>query len=59
LTRNKNVTGTAGVLERAAAQGMLDLKDAFERLKATDFWISGRLLDQRLQLFNQLSRDKP
>jgi predicted nucleic acid-binding protein len=51
-----NVAGTVRVLEWAAAAGLLELKDAFERLKQTDFWISHRLLDQRLKLFEQQRR---
>lgn len=53
VARNLNAVGTIRVLERAAAEKMLDLKDAFERVKKTDFWISHRLLDQRLKLFEQ------
>jgi len=30
---------------------LLDLKDAFDRVKLTDFWISDRFLDERLKLF--------
>lgn len=44
------VTGTIGVLELAADRGLIELKDAFARLKNTDFWISHRLLDERLKL---------
>jgi predicted nucleic acid-binding protein len=43
--------GTIGVLERAARQSLIELGDAFERVKATDFWISHELLDRRLRLF--------
>lgn len=42
-------TGTIGVLELAADMGLLDLQEAFERVKQTDFWISHRLLDERLR----------
>jgi hypothetical protein len=42
------------VLELAADQRLLDLQDAFSRLKNTDFWISPQLLDERLRL--QLAR---
>ena len=52
--RRIDFTGTIGVLELAADQGLLDLEDAFARLKNTDFWISPRLLDERLKL--QLAR---
>ena len=48
------ITGTIGVLELAAAQRLLDLQDAFARLKSTDFWISPQLLDERLKI--QLAR---
>jgi predicted nucleic acid-binding protein len=37
IARKLNAVGTVRVLERAAAEGLLDLKDAFERLKQTDF----------------------
>jgi predicted nucleic acid-binding protein len=49
-------TGTIGVLELAAEQRLLDLRDAFARLKNTDFWISPQLLDERLKL--QLARKR-
>lgn len=45
-----NAIGTVRVLERAAEEGLLDLKDAFDRLKQTDFWIAHALLDERLKL---------
>jgi predicted nucleic acid-binding protein len=45
------LTGTIGVLEFAADRGLLDLAEAFLRIKATDFWISHQLLDERLRLF--------
>jgi len=44
-------TGTIGVIEVAAERGLLDLKEAFERVKRTDFWISQDLLDERLKLY--------
>lgn len=47
------VAGTVGVLERAAGQGLLNLREAFDRLKATDFWITPALLDARLDAFEQ------
>jgi predicted nucleic acid-binding protein len=46
-------TGTVGVIERAAEGKLLDLKDAFERVKKTDFWISHKLLDDRLRFHEQ------
>ncbi len=47
------VAGTVGVLERAAAQNLLDLGEAFERLKQTDFWVTPALLDNRLKVFER------
>ncbi len=44
------VTGTIGVLELAADHGLINLQDAFGRLKTTDFWISHPLLDEGLKL---------
>jgi len=41
--------GMVGVLELAADQGLLDLQDAFARVKKTDFWIAHDLLDDRLR----------
>jgi predicted nucleic acid-binding protein len=55
--RHIPLTGTIGVLELAANRGLLDLEVAFAKVKGTDFWISHKLLDQRLELF--LTRRKP
>jgi predicted nucleic acid-binding protein len=49
--RGLRVVGTVGVLELAAEMGLIDLARAFERVKQTDFWISHKLLDERLALF--------
>src|SRR5262249_54953847 len=49
-------TGTIGVLEQAADKGMVDLADAFDRIKRTDFWISHELLDVRLRLHQERGR---
>jgi predicted nucleic acid-binding protein len=51
--RQLAVTGTIGVLELAARRRLLDLGDAFERVKRTDFWVSPRLLDERLRMFRE------
>jgi predicted nucleic acid-binding protein len=56
IARKLNAVGTVRVLERAAAEKLLDLKDAFERLKKTDFWISHKLLDERLKMFQNQQR---
>jgi predicted nucleic acid-binding protein len=42
------VTGTLGVLDLAARRGLIDLAEAFERLKATTFYYRQRLLDNLL-----------
>ena len=39
------VTGTVGVLDLAARRGMIDLADAFTRLKATSFRYRPEILD--------------
>lgn len=49
LSRGIPIAGTIGVLELAANRGLLELADAFEAVKQTDFWISPRLLDERLR----------
>ena len=57
VKRHIPVTGTIGVLERAAQAGLLDLPEAFHGLKEQpDFWVDHKLLDQRLALF---LRQKP
>lgn len=42
------VTGTLGVLDLAARRGLIDLAEAFERLKATTFYYRQGLLDDLL-----------
>jgi predicted nucleic acid-binding protein len=42
------VTGTLGVLDRAAEKGWLDLPDVLSRLRATNFRVSPTLLDRLL-----------
>jgi predicted nucleic acid-binding protein len=58
LARNLAITGTIGILERAAEGGLLDLSDAFARIKKTDFWISAKLLDSELDRFLQRQRER-
>lgn len=53
VARNLNAIGTVRVLERAAEEGHIDLQDAFDRLKQTDFWISHALLDERLKVHQE------
>jgi predicted nucleic acid-binding protein len=42
------VTGTLGVLDRAAEKGLLDLPDVLSRLRVTNFRVSPTLLDRLL-----------
>src|SRR4029078_12436775 len=51
--RHIPLTGTVGVLERAAAVGLGEVNDDFGRLKRTDFWISSALRDERLKIWQQ------
>ncbi|MEO1009579.1 MAG: DUF3368 domain-containing protein [Planctomycetota bacterium] len=51
VARGLDVTGTVGVLELAARRDMLDLAEAFVALKATDFYISPRVLELVLERF--------
>lgn len=55
VERGLAIAGVVGVLERAATEGLLNLRDSFERLRRTDFWISPHLLDARLRRFEQQS----
>lgn len=50
VQRQLRITGTIGVLESAADASLLDLAEAFARVKQTNFWISHELLDERLKL---------
>jgi predicted nucleic acid-binding protein len=49
--RGLHITGTIGVLEQAADQGLLDLNEAFTRIKNSDFWIAPELLNARLKIY--------
>jgi len=53
LARRLRITGTIGILLRAAGQGLLDLADAFARIKRTDSWISPKLLDAELEKYRR------
>jgi predicted nucleic acid-binding protein len=48
IDRGLRITGTIGVLEMAAQRGLIDLQEAFERLKQTNFWLSPEFLAERL-----------
>ncbi|WP_256369030.1 DUF3368 domain-containing protein [Aquisphaera insulae] len=51
--REIRVVGTIGVLEPAPQERLIDLGQAFEAVKQTDFWISPSFLDERLSLFQK------
>jgi len=46
------VTGTLGILQRAARRGLLNLADAFDRLKRTNFRYRQEIMDK---LLNEIS----
>jgi predicted nucleic acid-binding protein len=48
--RKIQMTGTLGVLDAAAAKGLLDLTAALERLQTTNFFVSQALLRRLLDL---------
>lgn len=43
--RNIPTTGTLGVLDDAAARGLVDLKVAVQRLRSTNFWVADSVLE--------------
>ena len=43
------LTGTVGVLRAAANMGLVDLNDAFHRLRQTNFYIAQSILDQLVE----------
>jgi predicted nucleic acid-binding protein len=44
VERRLAIIGTIGILERAADQGLLNLKDAFARVRQTEFFVSDDLI---------------
>lgn len=48
LDRGLDVAGTLGVLQRAARRGLIDLADAFEKLKRTNFRYRQEIMDNLL-----------
>lgn len=54
--RGHQVIGTIGILEAAAQRQLVDLQIAFDFVKTTDFWVSPRFLDARLELFREWQR---
>jgi len=43
------VTGTLGILERAAEQGFVDLPEAIDRFKETNFRLAVTLFEEALK----------
>ncbi len=43
------ITGAVGVLEAASAKGLLELSEAFKRLRATDFIVADSILAEALR----------
>lgn len=50
---NLTIIGSIGILERAAERGLLDLNEAFQRVRRTDFHVSNELLDQSMERHNR------
>ena len=51
ISKGLDVTGTLGILQRAAKRGLLNLGDAFDRLKRTNFRYQQEIMDK---LLNQI-----
>lgn len=47
------ITGTVGVLEAAARNGLIDLEEAFNALIETDFYISTRVLQEAISRYKR------
>jgi predicted nucleic acid-binding protein len=48
MKRGVRIVGTLGILERAFQVGQIDLKDAIERIRNTDFHVTDELLQSVL-----------
>jgi predicted nucleic acid-binding protein len=51
ISRGFNITGTIGLLDRAGAQGLIDVPTAVARLRQTSFRVSPRLLNTLLDRY--------
>jgi predicted nucleic acid-binding protein len=56
--RGLQVIGTVGLLEVAADRDLLDLAEAFQKVKQTDFWVSPAFFAERLTLFRERRRSR-
>ncbi len=54
--RQLQITGTVGILRAAAESGLLDLRNALERLRSTNFHIAQDTLDRLIAGENSLPR---
>lgn len=48
ISKGFETTGTLGILDLAARLGLIDLRDAMERLKGTNFRYRQQIIDQIL-----------
>ena len=55
LQKGFQITGTLGLLTRSAQRGLLDLTDALELLKRTNFYYRQGLFDDILRKYGQRS----
>jgi len=53
LQKGFQITGTLGLLTRSAQRGLLDLADALERLKRTNFYYRRELFDDLLKKYGR------
>jgi predicted nucleic acid-binding protein len=58
IARHVPVTRTAAILRDAANRGLIDLKQAFERLKATNFRIKADVLNGLLRQHEEFRRQQ-
>jgi predicted nucleic acid-binding protein len=58
VDRGLAIAGTVGFLLTAAEREHVDLRDAFDRLKRTDFWFSHRKLDRICDEFGERQRKR-
>jgi len=58
IQRGLRITGTVGILETAALNGMLDLRDILAQLKRTDFWVSQKLIDNELRRYDEKQEEQ-
>jgi predicted nucleic acid-binding protein len=56
--RNIPTTGTLGVLDDAAARGLVDLRAAIQRLRSTNFRAEGSLLEWLIARHQQRTKEK-